>query len=219
MGLSQTRRHSLFGAGHARPADTLPVDLLDALNADADRYRFDPGVPPGCGTAATASLHDPAPAAAARWLAATAGRADLGGPFAPNDAGYHCTPRGSDSTAPLRTSRFYAECVAVVVLRGHMSVSVHAERDRGLVLDGWSAGPGDVVLLRGWSPLGQADPRPYHRFAVADGRSCLTLRVGHNLVASVPPSPWLTGLTRAEITTAGYLAARPVSPCRPAPDR
>jgi hypothetical protein len=105
-------------------------------------------------------------------------------------------------------------CIAIVTLHGRARFAVHAGPGREEVVDEWVTGAGEVILLRGWAPTCDADPRPYHRVDAPDTGPRLMFQLRHNLAANMPPSAWLSGLTAAEINQATSLATTPEAPRR-----
>lgn len=138
---------------------------------------------------------------AARELAAVAASCDLGCPFTPTPAGFVVHDEERASRAPRRTARYLVGCVASIVVAGRGEVVEHAEHDRGVVVGRYRVGPGDIVLRRGWSPLGLADPRPYVRVTLAGG-SLVLFETAENLVHVPELESWLGLLTRAEVVEA-----------------
>ena len=188
---------SLFGRRHVVLPGTVGDDELRALAAEAAAL---PAEPAGDGgTVAIASLRRPVIADVALRLSGLAAARHLASPFEPTEVSF--VTRGAVATVPRREQRYYLGCTASVVLTGTGTLTEHAERDRADVLQRSRIGPGDVVLLRGWSPLGAADPRPYLRI-VADGGPLLMMRLRQNLVGSTREPAWLPLLTEAEIAEA-----------------
>ncbi len=201
---------SLFGRRHAVVPGRVPVDLVSALLADEHRHRYGRGAADRQVSIASPSRTEVR--RAMNLLSELAAACHLGGPFHPTEVSYHRVPV-EHRDAPRRENRYYAECVALVVLCGAGQLTVHDERVREHVLDvGWIR-PGDVVLLRGWSPLGAADPRPYHR-VTATSRPLTLFRARHNLASDDPPSAWLDCLTSREVREATLRAALTGSPAR-----
>ncbi len=119
---------------------------------------------------------------------------------------YQRYPATGNGLPPHRDQRYYATCIAIVTLRGRARFGVHGSRDRGDVITGWTTSPGQVILLRGWSP-GDDDPRPYHRIDPPATSERLMFQARHNLVAT-PASPWAQHLTEEEVEQAAGLARR-----------
>jgi hypothetical protein len=198
------------GATHAVLATAFPTALGDALVADARRRAFRLWSPRRGGALAMAAPDDPAPRAAAAWLARAADEAGFG-PFTPNEVSYQRYTASGNGLAPHQDQRYYGTCIAIVTLRGSATFAVHGSRDRADVLAEWTTGPGEVILLRGWSP-GPDDPRPYHRIDPPVSGERLMFQARANLAAT-PGAPWAEHLTEAELEQAARLAAR-VPPAR-----
>lgn len=131
------------------------------------------------------------------WLSTIARRCHLGSPFRPTEATFVVLDECRRTSRPRREARYYVGCVASVVISGHGMLTEHAEYDRTVVTGQHRIEAGHVLLQRGWSPLGHADPRPFIRLHPTDGHLTL-LRLRHNLAAGPEPSPWLGLLTRVE---------------------
>jgi hypothetical protein len=190
---------------HLVLATDFPAALADALVADAERRAFRLWSPHKGGALAMAAPDDPAPRDAAGWLSRAADDAGFG-PFVPNEVSYQRYPATGNGLAPHRDQRYYATCIAIVTLRGRARFGVHGSRERADLVAEWTTGPGQVILLRGWSPGGD-DPRPYHRIDPPAEGERLMFQVRHNLVAA-PASPWAEHLTEAEVEQAAGLARR-----------
>ena len=195
---------SLFGRRHAVVPGGAPADLVDTLLADARRSRF--GRVTADRQVSTASLSHTEFRRAADLVSGLAAACHLGGPFQPTEASYRRVLPAEQPIPPRRENRYYAECVALVVLSGVGELGVHDERVRDRVVDSGAIRPCDVVLLRGWSPLGFADPRPYYRIAASAG-ALTVFRARHNLAAGERPSAWLNGLTSREVREATVRAS------------
>lgn len=195
---------SLFGRRHAVVPGGAPADLVAALLADARRSRFG-RVRAGRQVSSTPLSRDEIRWAADR-VSGLAACCHLGSPFRPTEASYLRIRPSDRRDPPRRENRYYAECVAVVVLSGVGELGIHDERVRDRVVDSGPIRPGDVVLLRGWSPLGFADPRPYYRIEAATG-PVTVFRARHNLASGDRPSNWLPTLTGREIDEAVLRAA------------
>jgi hypothetical protein len=191
--------------GHAVLATGFPAALGDALVADARRHAFRLWSPRKGGALAMAAPDDPAPRSAIGWLSQAADDAGFG-PFVPNEVSYQRYTATGNGLPPHRDQRYYATCIAIVTLRGSATFGVHGSRERDDVIAEWTTGPGQVVLLRGWSP-GDDDPRPYHRIDPPPAGERLMFQARHNLVAE-PGSPWAEHLTEVEIEQAARLARR-----------
>lgn len=185
---------SLFGRRHTVLPGIVGADDLRALTAEAAALPAADGR-----TVAVASLHRPVIADVALRLCGLAAAQHLASPFEPTEVSF--VTEHPVAAAPRRERRYYLGCTASVVLAGSGTLTEHSERDRADVLRRSRIGPGDVVLLRGWSPLGAADPRPYVRI-VTDGGPLLLMRLRQNLVGSTRERAWLPLLTEAEIAEA-----------------
>ncbi len=194
---------SLFGRRHAVVPGGARPDLVAALRSDARRSRS--GAVTAGRQVAITSLARPEVRRAADLLSGLATACHLGGPFQPTEASYHRL-RPEHRDPPRRENRYYAECVALVVLCGVGELGVHDERVRDRIVGGGPVRAGDVVLLRGWSPLGFADPRPHYRIE-ASGGPMTVFRARHNLASGDRPSAWLDGLTSREVREATVRAA------------
>lgn len=184
---------SLFGRRFVVVPGTVGDDDLRALSAEVAADGRICGLVPG---------RRPVTSDVAQRLARLAESRHLASPFAPTEVGRVTR----HATEPRRERRFYLGCTAWVVLAGGGTLTEHSERDRAEVLHRSRIAVGDVVLLRGWSPLGVADPRPYLRIAPYR-RPVALMRVRQNLVGSARESAWLPLLTAAEITEARARAA------------
>jgi hypothetical protein len=181
-----------------------PAALADALVADAQRYEFRRWSPRRGGALALAAMDEPGEAReAAAWLSRAAADHGLGA-FDPNEVSYQHYTAGGNGLPPHRDQRYYATCIAIVTLRGSATFAVHGSRDRDDVVDEWTTGPGEVILLRGWSPHPEIDPRPYHRIDPPVSGERLMFQARQNLVAP-PRSPWADHLTGEELQQASSL--------------
>jgi len=197
---------SLFGRRHVVLPRSVGDGELRALAAEAAGLPAPPTEQDGAGrTVAVASLHRPVIADMALRLCTLAAAQHLASPFEPTEACF--VTQHPSAAAPRRERRYYLGCTASVVLTGAGTLTEHGQHDRADVLHRNPIGPGDVVLLRGWSPLGAADPRPYVR-VVADGGPLLLLRLRQNLIGSTREQAWLPLLTEAEKAEARARARR-----------
>lgn len=80
----------------------------------------------------------------------------------PNEVGVAGYRAGSIGITPHLDGRWYRRLVAVVTLHGRCRFVVCRTRDPGDLLEDWTAGPGDLVLLRGPGLAGVRDGRPFH---------------------------------------------------------
>lgn len=194
--------------GHLVLPDRLPESLTAGLAADAARYGFTPPHPRAGGAFAKASLRaGSAPAAAAAWIAARAEENGLG--FVPNEASYQRYEATGRGLPPHRDQRYYTGSIAIVTVDGSATFAAHRSRDLDDVEEQWSTTPGQVILLRGWSPGRETDPRPYHRVDPPTLGSRLMFQLRH-LVSD--GEPWPAELTATEAEQARSLADTPESP-------
>jgi hypothetical protein len=190
--------------GYAVLRTGFPTALADALVADARRYEFHLWSPRKGGALGLAAMHEPgATQDAAAWLSRAAADHGLDA-FHPNEVSYQRYTAGGNGLPPHRDQRYYATCIAIVTLRGSATFAVHGSRDPDDVVDEWTTGPGEVILLRGWSPEDGHDPRPFHRVDPPVSGERLMFQARHNLVAP-PPSPWAEHLTAEELQQASRL--------------
>ncbi|WP_214403225.1 hypothetical protein [Pseudonocardia lacus] len=190
--------------GYAVLRTGFPTALADALVADAQRYEFRLWSQRKGGALALAARDEPgATRDAAAWLARAAAEHGLPG-FAPNEVSYQRYTAGGNGLPPHRDQRYYATCIAIVTLRGSATFAVHASRDPDDVVDQWTTVPGEVILLRGWTPDPDTDPRPYHRIDPPVSGERLMFQARQN-IAGPPRSPWLEHLTTEELRQAARL--------------
>ena len=93
----------------------------------------------------------------------TAGR-DVRGlaTWTPNEVGIaHYVP-GSIGITPHMDGKWYRRLVVVLTVYGRAPFAICGSRDPTDVLERWSAGPGDLVLMRGPGLAGHRDGRPFH---------------------------------------------------------
>lgn len=198
----------LMRDGYIALPDRFPANLRDALIADAGQYVFTAPHPRAGGAFAMASLDDKSAAVhhAAVWLAGAAHREGLAN-FTPNEASYQRYVPGGNGLPPHRDQRYYASCIAIVTLQGAATFAIHATRAVDDVVTQWTTKVGDVILLRGWQPHADTDPRPYHRVDPPMDEPRLMFQIRHNLAANTSPSPLLNQLSKTEIDQATHLAA------------
>jgi hypothetical protein len=82
--------------------------------------------------------------------------------WAPNQVGAARYVAGSIGITPHLDGRRYRRLVVVVTLRGRARFAVCGSRDPEDVVESWTAGPGDLVLMRGPGLAGARDGRPFH---------------------------------------------------------
>ncbi|BDD83492.1 hypothetical protein TPB0596_32550 [Tsukamurella pulmonis] len=198
--------------GYAVLHGAFPPGLCDELTADASRYVITPPNRRAGGAFAMTSLtRAGAPARAAAWITDLTARVGLTEPFAPNEASYQRYEPNGNGLPPHRDQRYYATCIAIVTLTGSARFAIHAGPGSDDIIDQWTTSARDVILLRGWTPASNADPRPYHRIDPPGASPRLMFQVRHNLAASGRPD-WATGLTDAEANQARNLARTPEAP-------
>ena len=82
--------------------------------------------------------------------------------WSPNEVGIaHYVP-GSIGITPHMDGRWYRRLVVVLTVYGGAPFAICASRDPADLLERWSAGPGDLVLMRGPGLAGHRDGRPFH---------------------------------------------------------
>jgi hypothetical protein len=82
--------------------------------------------------------------------------------WSPNEVGIaHYVP-GSIGITPHMDGKWYRRLVAVLTVYGRAPFTICGSRDPTDVLERWSAGPGDLVLMRGPGLAGHRDGRPFH---------------------------------------------------------
>jgi hypothetical protein len=82
--------------------------------------------------------------------------------WAPNEVGIaHYVP-GSIGITPHMDGKWYRRLVVVLTVSGRAPFAICGSRDAADVLERWSAGPGDLVLMRGPGLAGHRDGRPFH---------------------------------------------------------
>ena len=82
--------------------------------------------------------------------------------WAPNEVGIaHYVP-GSIGITPHMDGKWYRRLVVVLTVSGRAPFAICGSRDPADVVARWSAGPGDVVLMRGPGLAGRRDGRPFH---------------------------------------------------------
>jgi hypothetical protein len=82
--------------------------------------------------------------------------------WAPNEAGIaHYVP-GSIGITPHMDGKWYRRLILVATVYGRARFAICGSRDPRDVLARWTAGPGDLVLMRGPGLDGARDGRPFH---------------------------------------------------------
>ena len=82
--------------------------------------------------------------------------------WSPNEVGIaHYVP-GSIGITPHMDGKWYRRLVAVLTVSGRAPFAICGSRDPADVVARWSAGPGDLVLMRGPGLAGHRDGRPFH---------------------------------------------------------
>jgi hypothetical protein len=82
--------------------------------------------------------------------------------WAPNEVGVaHYIP-GSIGITPHMDGKWYRRLVIVATVYGRAPFAICGSRDSDDVVERWSAGPGDLVLMRGPGLAGHRDGRPFH---------------------------------------------------------
>jgi hypothetical protein len=82
--------------------------------------------------------------------------------WVPNEVGVtHYVP-GSIGITPHLDGKWYRRLVVVVTVFGRAPFAICASRNPDDVVDRWTAGPGDLILMRGPGLAGARDGRPFH---------------------------------------------------------
>jgi hypothetical protein len=82
--------------------------------------------------------------------------------WSPNEVGIaHYVP-GSIGITPHMDGKWYRRLVVVLTVSGRATFAICGSRDPADVVARWSAGPGDLVLMRGPGLAGHRDGRPFH---------------------------------------------------------
>jgi hypothetical protein len=82
--------------------------------------------------------------------------------WAPNEVGIaHYVP-GSIGITPHLDGKWYRRLVVVATVYGRAPFAICGSRDPDDVVERWTAGPGDLVLMRGPGLAGLRDGRPFH---------------------------------------------------------
>jgi hypothetical protein len=105
--------------------------------------------------------------------------------WSPNEVGIaHYVPESIGIT-PHMDGKWYRRLVAVLTVSGRAPFAICGSRDPDDVIARWSAGPGDLVLMRGPGLAGHRDGRPFH--LVEGPRRGERLSIGIRM--SVRPQP------------------------------
>ena len=160
--------------GFARLERAVDDDFLDALRAELDAGQFRPfgesfgpvrqqidgydvSIPSRSFPVLTSLCRE------LRDAVRVAGR-DVRGlaTWSPNEVGIaHYVP-GSIGITPHMDGKWYRRLVAVLTVYGRAPFAICGSRDPVDVVARWTAGPGDVVLMRGPGLAGHGDGRPFH---------------------------------------------------------
>jgi hypothetical protein len=82
--------------------------------------------------------------------------------WAPNEVGIaHYVP-GSIGITPHMDGKWYRRLVVVATVYGRAPFAICGSRNPDDVIERWTAGPGDLVLMRGPGLAGHRDGRPFH---------------------------------------------------------
>ena len=82
--------------------------------------------------------------------------------WAPNEVGIaHYVP-GSIGITPHMDGKWYRRLVVVATVYGRAPFAICGSRDPDDVVERWTAGPGDLMLMRGPGLAGHRDGRPFH---------------------------------------------------------
>ena len=82
--------------------------------------------------------------------------------WAPNEVGIaHYVP-GSIGITPHMDGKWYRRLVVVATVYGCAPFAICGSRDPDDIVDRWTAGPGELVLMRGPGLAGHRDGRPFH---------------------------------------------------------
>jgi hypothetical protein len=82
--------------------------------------------------------------------------------WAPNEVGVaHYIP-GSIGITPHMDGKWYRRLVVVATVYGRAPFAICGSRDPDDIVERWTAGPGDLVLMRGPGLAGHRDGRPFH---------------------------------------------------------
>jgi len=183
--------------GHARVAGALSTDFLGSLRAEVDGGPFHPfrgsfgpvrqqidgydvRIPAGRFPLLTALCGD------LKDVVRREGRGLRGlATWAPNEVGIvHYIP-GSIGITPHMDGKWYRRLVVVATVYGRAPFAICGSRDPRDVIERWTAGPGDLVLMRGPGLAGMRDGRPFHLVGGPDGGERLSLGIR---MSQRPPS-------------------------------
>jgi hypothetical protein len=161
-------------AGHSRIERALSTDLLAALRPEIAAGPFEPF--PGSFRRVTQQIDgydvrmpmDGFPLLAQlcrdlRDLVRSHGRGIRGlATWEPNEVGVaHYVP-GSIGITPHLDGKWYRRLVVVATVYGRAPFAICGSRDPRDVVERWTAGPGDLVFMRGPGLAGSRDGRPFH---------------------------------------------------------
>lgn len=169
--------HACARIGHARVASALPTDFLGPLRIEVDGGPFRPfGESFGPVRQQIDGYDVRIPATGFPLLTALCrdlkdvvrrqGRGVRGlATWAPNEVGItHYVP-GSIGITPHMDGKWYRRIVVVATVYGRASFAICGSRDPEDVIERWTAGPGDLVLMRGPGLARVRDGRPLHLVA------------------------------------------------------
>ncbi|HEY8544623.1 MAG TPA: hypothetical protein VIL36_06235 [Acidimicrobiales bacterium] len=203
-----------MAAGRPVLGELVPAVLRRRLVDHAARYRFTPPDPRGGGAFAMASLTGTDSAVFGEllaWLAPRAGGLPGWSSFVPNEVSYQRYEAGGRGLPPHRDQRYYLHAIVIVTLTGEARFALLGSADPGDVVDGWTTRPGEVIALAGWSPHGDADPRPYHQVDAPDHGHRLMLQLRQNAAATPHLDLTRSPFTPKELAEAHHLTTLPDS--------
>jgi len=162
------------GIGYARAASALSSDALRPLRAEIDGGPFRPfGESFGPVRQQIDGYDVRVPASGFPLLTALCrdlgeivhlqGRGVRGlATWAPNEVGIaHYVP-GSIGITPHMDGKWYRRIVFVATVYGRAPFAICGSRDPADLIERWTTGPGDLVLMRGPGLAGARDGRPFH---------------------------------------------------------
>ena len=82
--------------------------------------------------------------------------------WTPNEVGIAHYVAGSIGITPHMDGKWYRRLVIVATVYGRAPFAICGSRDPDDVVERWTAGPGDLVLMRGPGLAGRRDGRPFH---------------------------------------------------------